>query len=642
MRRISAGRTWAAATTLLLATSALAACTGDPAADGPSAEEFADRLVEALTADAVTEDGEPLALADIPADAPQAADDYQAVVAGMAGREVVVEAAEVAGGDDARTVALDWTWTLGQGDTEGQEWRYSTQASIELVDGAWQVLWQRSLVEPGLADREVLDLDTLAPERGDILGARGEVLVTERPVERVGIDKTDLAPAAAARSARRLAAIVDIDPASYVQQVRAAGERAFVEAITYRRGETPAGVSAGAVPGLLVVADRLALAPTREFAAPILGRVGPVTAEMVEESPETYAVGDVAGLSGLQSRYDVDLRGSAGLVVQAVRPNGRERALHTVDAVDGEPLELTLDRRMQSTAESLLADLGPASALVALRPSDGAILAAANGPGTDGQNYATYGQAAPGSTFKIVSSLALLRSGLDPDSPVSCPAEEVVDGKAFENYDDYPASALGSIDLRTAVAQSCNTAFVAGAGRLGRGDLADAAGSLGLGIDHDLGFPAYFGQVPPPASDTEAAADMIGQGTVLASPMAMAAVIGSVQDGATVLPRLLTQYDVPDPDTAPTPLRRAEADALRGMLRETVTSGSGAGLADVPGAPVIAKTGTAEFEDDGAIALHAWMVAAQGDLAVAVYVERGESGSRTAGPVVEAFLRAVG
>ena len=45
-----------------------------------------------------------------------------------------------------------------------------------------------------------------------------------------------------------------------------------------------------------------------------------------------------------------------------------------------------------------------------------------------------------------------------------------------------------------------------------------------MGVDHDLGFPAYFGNVVPPASETEEAADMIGQGTILASPMAMATV----------------------------------------------------------------------------------------------------------------------
>jgi cell division protein FtsI/penicillin-binding protein 2 len=75
------------------------------------------------------------------------------------------------------------------------------------------------------------------------------------------------------------------------------------------------------------------------------------------------------------------------------------------------------------------------------------------------------------------------------------------------------------------------------------------------------------------------------------------------------------------------------------MLRGVATSGSGSLLADVPGAPVIAKTGTAEFERGGRLLTHAWMIAGQGDLAVAVFVEEGSSGSGTAGPILESFLR---
>ena len=66
------------------------------------------------------------------------------------------------------------------------------------------------------------------------------------------------------------------------------------------------------IPGGRIVAADLPLAPTREFAAPLLGRVGEVTAEMIEENPE-YQPGDMAGLSGLQARYDEQLRGTPGV-----------------------------------------------------------------------------------------------------------------------------------------------------------------------------------------------------------------------------------------------------------------------------------------------------------------------------------------
>ncbi len=317
--------------------------------------------------------------------------------------------------------------------------------------------------------------------------------------------------------------------------------------------------------------------------------------------------------------------------------DGRSRRLFRSDPQDGTDLETTLDQRLQSLAESLLADVGPASAVVAVRPSDGAVLVAANGPGAGGLNIATYGQYAPGSTFKVVSSLALLRAGLSPASPVACPTSLVVDGKRFENYDDYPTEALGTIPLSQAVASSCNTAFIGERDRPGRAGLAEAAASLGLGVDQDLGFPAYLGQVVPPDSETEQAADMIGQGTVLASPMAMATVIASAQQGDTVVPRLLPAVDVETPDADP--IDPGEAEKLRSMLRGVVTAGSGAQLADLPGPPAIAKTGTAEFDGERGLETHAWMVAAQADLAVAVFVEVGDSGSGTAGPILEAFLR---
>ncbi|MEQ4546580.1 penicillin-binding transpeptidase domain-containing protein [Nocardioides kribbensis] len=582
-----------------------------------------------------------------------------AVVGGLGEVTPVVTAGEVVEDGTDATATLTWSWPLVEpapaaegaesGSEEPQPWTYDSEVGLVQRDDAWLVAWEPRLVEPTLGEDEVLDATPVAPARGDLVGAGGQVLVTDRPVTRFGIDRSQFRDAAQALpAARALARLVGVDVASYVARVEAAGEEAFVEAITYRQLEVPTRVGRDyrSITGVLAVADSLPLAPTREFAAPILGTVGPVTAEMVEEDPAVYAPGDEAGLSGLQARYDAQLRGTPGVVVNAtpadsgamVRNRG-ERELFRLDEVDGTDLRLSLDRDLQSSAERLLADVGPGSAIVALRPSTGAVLAAANGPGSDGLNFATFGQAAPGSTFKIVSSLALLRSGLTPASTVPCTTSVVVDGRRFTNYSDYPAGATGEVPLRTAVANSCNTAFISQRDRLGDTDLADAAATLGLGVDHDLGFPAYFGSIEPPTTETGAAADLIGQGTVLASPLTMASVVGTVAAGELTLPWLLDDVRA-TPSGDVDPLSAQEAGALRGMLRAVVTEGSGSALADVPGPPVIAKTGTAEFERDGRVLTHAWMVAAQGDLAVAVYVDEGQSGSVTAGPLLEGFLRA--
>jgi cell division protein FtsI/penicillin-binding protein 2 len=537
--------------------------------------------------------------------------------------------------DDASTATLAWSWPVG-----ASTWDYTTEAPLELVEGEWRVAWSPAVLEPSLVEGEVLETSSIGARRGDVTGAGGQALVTYRPVVRIGVDRSQISLEEAVSTAQSLAGLVGIDAPAYVEEVRAAGEQAFVEAITLRSEDVPPAVAQAAdeVPGILAVQDEAPLGPTRGFAAPILGTVGEVTAEMVAEDPDRYQAGDQAGLSGLQARYDDVLQGVPGFVVDAVDDEaGTERELLRVEAQTGGALALTLDADLQIEAESLLAGVAPASALVAIRPSTGEILAAANGPGTGGANIATYGQYAPGSTFKTVSSLALLRSGLTPDSPVPCTSAIVVDGKRFTNYSDYPSGATGRIPLRTAVANSCNTAFISQSEKVQGTALYDAAASLGLGVDHDLGFPAYFGSVEPPASETEAAADLIGQGTILASPMAMATVIASVQQGGLVIPRLVPSVEVTAPDGAQ-PLTPAEAEALKSMLRGVVTDGSGRGLADLPGPPAIAKTGTAEFGSDP-VRTHAWMIAAHGDLAVAVFVEVGESGSQTAGPILEEFLR---
>ena len=612
----------------LIFTLSLAGCTGSDDGNGPGTA--ADLLVEGLGAKDVSDvpwtTTDPAALAD--------------VLGSLEDTPFTVEVTNVEASGGQGTATLAWSW-----DFDGHDWTYSSTAALSERGDEWQVAWAPSIVEPSLADGETLDVDTVAAQRGDITGAGGRKLVKDRGVVRFGLDKVRIKPAQVSDSARRIARELGIDPAPYVKRAEAAGPRAFVEALVLRREDTgDIGAVYAEIPGAAAVADEIALAPTREFAAPILGTVGPATKEIVDDSDGAIRAGDVVGLSGLQARYDETLRGTPGLAVQAVDGEGTARQLYSFDPVDGTPLRITLDERLQSKAERILAgfDGGAenATAIVVLRPSTGDVLAAANGPGAGGVNIATFGQYAPGSTFKIVSALALLRSGLTPDSAVECPGTVTVDGKAFKNYDDYPSSALGRITLRQAVANSCNTAIIGAGTKLSNGALARAAAALGVGVDHDLGFPAYFGQVPDPASETEAAADLIGQGKVLASPLAMAALAASVAAGRAVLPRLIPSVDASQVVPAE-PLTAKETRQLRDLMRAVVTQGSGNLLADLPG-EVGAKTGTAEYGEPstgGSLPTHAWMIATQGDLAVAVFVETGQSGSGTAGPLLKEFLR---
>lgn len=539
-------------------------------------------------------------------------------------------------GTDSATSTLTWAWGL-----PGGRWTYESEVELRKTDEKWEFVWEPTVVAPTLAEGRSLHVETVQQQRGEILSTSGATLVADRPVVTVGIDKTLIDPVAAPAAARDVAAIVGINPKRYSKRVKAAGDKAFVEALSIREPMMTKAKAAkiAKIKGAAMLNRTLPLGPTKEFASPVVGIVGEVTAEMMKKKPGTYLPGDLAGLSGLQARYDEQLRGKPGLQVAVLGDEGEVlKRLYSTDPIDGKSLTVTLDERLQTSAEKILKRVKPESALVAIRPSDGAVLVAANGEDNK-MNLATYGQAAPGSTFKAATTLALLRKGLNAKSQVKCPAKTTVDGKTFKNDSWYPKSALGEITLAHAVAESCNTAMVGVAGEVGHAEIASAAASLGFGIDRDAGFTSYFGQIPEPAGETEHAADLIGQGKVLASPLVMAAVIGSIQAGHTVVPTLV-EGQVAKPSGVE-PLAADEAEQLRTIFRGVVTDGTGSGLADVPGKPVIAKTGTAEFDRNGKRLTHTWMIAAQGDLAVAVYVDEGENGAATSGPLVEAFFRMV-
>lgn len=614
---------------LALVAGALAGCTS--AQPGP--EDAVDALAKALS----TGDFDASGLTA--ADAATAAAVREKAFAELARwtPEVTRQSVAVDPEDEDKAVAtLAHTWDVDSGDVD---WTYTTTARLTRVEGEWQPVWSPSMLVPDLTAEEVLTVSRDRAERGDVLGAGGAVIVEDRPVVRLGVDKTRVTdPVGQDEVARELAAALEIDADAYAARVAAAGEKAFVEAIVVRQGDPAYDVAAlSAVHGVNTVPDTLPLAPTRTFARPLLGAVGPATAEIVEASEGAIVAGDLAGLSGLQKQYDEQLRGNPGLTITA-SAGPANRVLFHLDPRAGEPLALTLDPGLQQSAEELLAPVGPASAIVALRPSTGEVLTAASGPGGEGLSTATVGTYAPGSTFKVVTSLALLRSGMTPDSPLSCPSTTTVDGRAFANYPGYPASALGEIPLRSALANSCNTAFIGARESASQQALADAAASLGLGQEIAVGFPAYLGAVPDSAEGTDHAASMIGQGKVQASPLAMAVVAASVARGERVVPQLVASAEPAQAPSA-TPLTAAEAEALRSMMRSFVTDGGGEFLLDVPGEPVLAKSGTAQFGAQDALRNHTWMIAVQGDLAVAVFVEEGDFGTTTSGPLLEAFLR---
>jgi cell division protein FtsI/penicillin-binding protein 2 len=514
-------------------------------------------------------------------------------------------------------------------------WTYTTTVALVRRDGNWAVRWRSADFHPRLGDGDRLELERVAAPRGEILGADGRPLVEERPVVHVGVEPARVHNVK--NLTRRLATLLDVDAASLARRIRGAAPHGFVDVITLRRADYDALRSRlHPLHGTVFATGTLPLAPTRTFARAFLGSAGPATAELIAASNGRLQAGDIAGLSGLQAQYDRRLAGTAGLRVVARRASGAT-VLFNRAPVPGLPVATTLDERVQRAADAALAGVTQPSALVALDVDSGDVRAVAVGPDGGGYDLALEGRYAPGSAFKVVIAQALLARGLEPGDTVSCPAEAVVDGKAFHNAEH---EVFGEIPFHVAFARSCNTAFVDLSARLGLGAESNAAALFGIGRPWSLGVPAFSGSAPVAADAVDRAAAAFGQGRVLVSPLALAGMAAAVARGRWIEPRVLR---VPAAGVQAVGPPIADAGTLRQLMREVVVAGTGTAALAVPGAPVYGKTGTAEYGNEVPPRTHAWFVGWQGSTAFAVLVAetRDGFGGSVAAPIAARFLRSL-
>jgi len=621
--------------------------------------------------------------------------EYQTVTTGLDGLKPTITPGQIRYDVAKNTATVDLATSYAIGPSS---WAYTSQATLE-YDGtlSWRVRWSPTIVYPQLDGYSRLLLTTTSPTRGEIMADDGTAMVWNRPVYQIGIDKSKVSGAQMDASAQQLATLVGVDPNSFVARVDAGGPQQFVVAITLRADQVPAGVEN--IPGALSMSGTASLGPSPTFAIGLLGTAGEATADQISASNGALQQGDIVGQSGLQAKYDDFLRGTDGYTVYlaprssasittppptprpTATPISQRVQLWTLPPTAGGKLYTTLDVAAQTKAESVLASQTGVAAMVVLDAKTGALLAAANSPASGANAYATQGRYAPGSTFKLATTLAAMRNGMTPDSTVDCPTTVTVNGKQFKNVTGYSTADNGMITMRQAVAYSCNTAMVNISQTLPSGALTDAAASLGIGNQADLGFYSFMGDVPNPTDPVTLAADSFGQGDVLASPLAMATEAASVAAGKTITPYLLvppSQAPTASPDgtdsgptTAPAasatpsgspgattatassalpasempptalpsssakPLTAQEAAWLQDEMQAVVAIGSGSVL---KGLVIGAKSGTAEFQQDGQTLTHAWFIAYNDQYAIAAYVDQGVGGATTAAPLIKAFL----
>ena len=501
----------------------------------------------------------------------------------------------------------------------------------------WRIHWQPDILYPGLLEGQHLTLQRSWLTRAAITAADGTLLGGPQEIVTIGLEPDRIKNLPGIKDL--LKSLIGTDPASVDAALGAPGVQPnyFVPVATVpydARYRTVLRPKLYPVRGVFFRRSRGVLGASNLLGAQLIGSVGEITAERLKELGPPYRVGDIVGLSGLQAAYETRLAGTPNAAVVLESGGKVVRAVKRLPGRAPQPVVVTIDPTTQQAAESALADVTLPAGLVAIDIPTGQIRAVVSKP-DEGFERALDGAYPPGSTFKVITSAALVMGGSSGSTPAPCPAEITVNGRVFRNFEGESA---GALDLAGAFQISCNNAFIGLADQLPSNALRTAAALFGFETKWSLPVPSYGGTFPGPKDRAELAASAIGQGRILASPLQMASVAAAVASGQWRAPTLTTQ---PAPRPVAAPALGADVVAtLQSFMASVVQSGGTAAGAGLPSG-TFGKTGTAEFGTGDPPPTHAWFIGYRGNTAFAVIVEGGGVGGRVAAPLAARFLDAL-
>ncbi|MCM2391509.1 peptidoglycan D,D-transpeptidase FtsI family protein [Streptomyces albipurpureus] len=420
--------------------------------------------------------------------------------------------------------------------------------------------------------------------------------------------------------------------------------------------------------------------------APITGSQRTTGSDLAYQ--RTYAEGPLyAAVTG----YSSQAYGSTQLegIYSEVLDGTDTRLKNPVDALTGKQLDpgdvlTTINPAVQTAGYKALGDIKGAA--VAIEPKTGKILGMVSTPSYDPSTIAGISDSkewqklladkdkplvnralrqplAPGSTFKLVVAAAALEEGLygSVDERTKSPLPYTLPGTTRVLVNDIPSAPCENASLRTALRYSCNNVFGKVAADLGQDKVKAMAEKFGFN-DKTLDVPvrAYASVYPTGLDKAQTALTGIGQFDVTATPLQMAMVSAAIaNDGVMAAPHMVSEVVDADGNTLESPgnggsqrvVSAKTAEQLRSAMVTVVEDGTGSN-AQVTGAEVGGKTGTAQRGENNSKTPYAWFTSygkddnSDKEVAVAVLIEdaggpRSEvSGNGLAAPVAQKMMAA--
>lgn len=383
------------------------------------------------------------------------------------------------------------------------------------------------------------------------------------------------------------------------------------------------------------------------------------------------------GQSGIEKAYDnwldfggtLKARFSADAYGRALQGAAPEVLRDGYDSKQG--VKLTLDTQVQKILESVTAEELGIGSIVVVETATGKIRGLLSRPDIDPGDLAKSlkGENSPflnrsltaytlGSIFKVVVAAAALEAGISPSFSYTCTGKEKVGDREFHCHKE---TGHGTLQMEGALADSCNTYFIALAQRVGAKRILDMASSFGLGYENQLapGLVSDAGQLPTLSTLSipgQLANFAFGQGDLLATPLQTACLIATVANGGKYYKPSLVEGlissdgKLQNGEKASPPvlaISKETAQTLRSFLITTVNQGSGS-YAKPAMAGAGGKTATAQsgwYLKNGEEVVHTWFAgfypAEVPKYSVTIMTEYGASGSRDCGPIFKKIADAL-
>jgi penicillin-binding protein 2 len=566
-----------------------------------------------------------------------------------------------------------------------------------LAYGLWRLQVMRSDEYALLAEKNrIRNVPILAP-RGKILDREGRTIVDNYPSFSALLLRDSSRELIADADAIALGLHLNADEVR--QRIRRAAWMPLYQPIFLKEDITPDELAfieshKNELPELDTIMAHRRLYPRNGFMAHLVGYVGEVSEDMLNQPQfELYSPGDVVGVSGVEKQYNNILMGKNGSRRAIVNSRGREVGrLDETAAEPGKQLKLTVDLDLQIAAEEALE--GKNGAIVAMAPRTGEILAMVSRPTFDPNDFAVrisrgewnklatdpdkpllnkaiQAQLAPGSTFKVIMSVAGWQEGIAQTLNVHCNGGATFYGRRFGCW---VKGGHGEVSLEKAIYQSCDVFFYTLAEKLGIDRIAKYATALGLGQKTGIDLPNEVSGVMPSeewkirnfkqkwfAGETISVG--IGQGAVAITPVQLMRAVAAVSmGGRMVVPHVINPSDLPPgyvETTHYTEVKNIPIDPngwnfITDALSRVVLPEGTAPSAHIPGIDIAGKTGSAQIvslalrakhKNSEDFAQNGWFVGftprRNPDVIVVVLFESGEHGklaARLATQVIKAYV----